>query len=89
MRTVAVGLLVAAGVVLSLPVKAQDVYVGAGPGGGVGVGVGPGYDRGYDEPYRSRSRRTYVDESYGQDRDCRVKIIRHGDGRVTRVRRCD
>lgn len=88
MRTVAVGLLVAAGVVLWLPVKAQDVYVGTGPGGvGVGVGPGPGYDRGYDEPYRSRTRRTYVDESY--DRDCRVKIIRHGDGRVTRVRRCD
>jgi hypothetical protein len=90
MRIVAIGLLVAAGVALSLPAKAQGVYVEPGPGG-VGVGVDTGNDRPrYDEPYRERSRRTYIDETNGYGGgDCRVKIIRHADGRVTRIRRCD
>jgi hypothetical protein len=89
MRTVAIGLVTAAGVALSIPANAQGVYVGAGPNG-VGVGVAPGYydGSGYGEPYRERSTRTYNDD-YAYAGECRVKIIRHGDGRVTRVRRCD
>ena len=65
------------------------VIVGAGPNG-VGVGVAPGYydGPGYREQYRERSTRTYNDD-YAYAGECRVKIIRHGDGRVTRVRRCD
>jgi hypothetical protein len=86
MRTVVLGLLAA--VALSVPASAQ-VYVGAGPGG-VGVGVGPGYYDGPrdDGPYRDRYSRTERDD-YAYAGDCRVKIIRHEDGRVTRVRRCD
>ena len=40
MRKLAVGLLAAAGIALSLPANAESVYIGAGP---VGVGVGNGY----------------------------------------------
>jgi hypothetical protein len=89
MRTVAIGLLTVAGIALALPANAQGVYVGAGPGG-VGVGVGPGYYDGprYREPYREHYTRTY-DDDYAYGGECRVKIIRHGDGRVTRIRRCD
>lgn len=89
MRTVAIGLLAAAGVALSVPASAQGVYVGAGPGG-VGVGVGPDYYDGPrdDGPYRDRYSRTERDD-YVYAGDCRVKIIRHEDGRVTRIRRCN
>jgi hypothetical protein len=78
-RLAALGLLAATGIALSLPASAQDVYGGAGPGG---------YDDGYR--YRDGYRRSRVyeeDRSYA--RDCRVKIIRHRNGDVTRVRRCD
>jgi hypothetical protein len=89
MRTVAIGLLTGAGVALSIPANAQGVYVGAGPVG-VGVGAAPGYydGPGYREPYRERSTRIYSDD-YAYAGECRVKIIRHRDGRITRVRRCD
>ena len=42
MRKLAIGILAAAGVALSVPASAQGVWIGAGPVG-VGVGVGPGY----------------------------------------------
>jgi hypothetical protein len=91
MRTVALGLLAAAGVALAVPASAQGVYVGAGPVG-VGVGVGPGYyDDGYYGPrYRGpyRERYTRYDDDYAYAGECRVKVIRH-NGHVTRIRRCD
>ena len=46
MKKLAIGLLAAAGIAMSVPANAQGVWVGAGP---VGVGVGPSwgyYDRG-------------------------------------------
>jgi hypothetical protein len=87
MRKVALGLLAATSIALSFPASAQDVYVGAGPGG-VGVGVGPSHDDGYR--YRDGYRRSHVyEEDRAYARDCRVKIIRHPNGDVTRVRRCD
>lgn len=87
MKTVALGMLAATGLALAFPASAQDVYVGAGPGG-VGVGVGPGYHDGYG--YRDRYRRSYdYDDDRSYARDCRVKIIHHRNGDVTRVRRCD
>jgi hypothetical protein len=93
MRTVALGLIAAAGIAMAAPAAAQGVYVGAGPVGvGVGVGPGPGYyDDGYygpryAVPYRDGYR---YDRDYAYAGDCRVKIIRHGNGSVTRIRRCD
>jgi hypothetical protein len=87
MRKVALGLLAATGIALSFPASAQDVYIGAGPGG-VGVGVGPSYDDGYRYGDGYRRSRVY-EEDRAHARDCRVKIIRHRNGDVTRVRRCD
>ena len=40
MKKLAIGLLAAAGIAMSVPANAQGVWVGAGPVG-VGVGVGP------------------------------------------------
>jgi hypothetical protein len=42
MRKLAIGILAAAGVALSVPASAQGVWIGAGP---VGVGVGVVRDR--------------------------------------------
>jgi hypothetical protein len=42
-KKLAIGILAAAGIAMSVPASAQGVWVGAGPVG-VGVGVGPVYD---------------------------------------------
>ena len=48
MKKLAIGILAAAGIAMSMPASAQGVYVGAGPGGvGVGVGTDYSYNRGY------------------------------------------
>src|SRR5512137_109687 len=64
MRKLAIGILAAAGVALSVPANAQGVWVGAGPVG-VGVGVGPawgGYYGGYYGPgYHSYA---YADDDF-------------------------
>lgn len=44
MKKLAIGLLAAAGIAMSMPANAQGVWVGAGP---VGVGVGVDHDYGY------------------------------------------
>lgn len=82
MRKLAIGLLAATGIALSLPAaNAQGVWVGAGPVG-VGVGVGP---YAYDDGYAWGPRYRYRDYDYG---DCSVtRIYRHGH--VTYIRRCD
>ena len=92
MRKLALGMLAAAGVALSIPANAQGAYVGVGPVG-VGVGIGPGYyDNGpygyYDGPaYHSR----YVhDDDYAyvrERRHCRIRIV-HDGGEVRKIRRC-
>ncbi len=87
MRKLAIGILAAAGVALSVPANAQGVWVGAGP---VGVGVGPvwgGYYDGYYGPgYRSYA---YTDDdfAYVGRRHCRL-IREDFNGRLRTVRRC-
>ena len=86
MRKLAIGILAAAGVVLSMPASAQGVWIGAGPVG-VGVGVGPGYgyyDRGYDAP---RYRGYAYDAGSRRHRHNRDNGGRHSRGSPLLVRR--
>lgn len=90
MRKLAIGILAAAGVALSVPANAQGVWVGAGPVG-VGVGVGPtwgGYYDGYYSPgYHSYA---YADDDFayvGRRRHCRL-IREDFNGRLRTVQRC-
>jgi hypothetical protein len=89
MRKLAIGILAAAGVALSVPASAQGVWIGAGPVGvGVGVGVGPGYgyyDGYYD--YGPRYRSYAYDDGYTYRRHCRV-VREDFNGYVRKVRRC-
>ena len=84
MKKLAIGLLAAAGIAMSIPANAQGVWVGAGP---VGVGVGPGYgyyDRGYSPGYRSYA----YDDGYTYRRHhCRL-VREHFNGHVRTIRRC-
>jgi hypothetical protein len=87
MRKLAIGILAAAGVALSLPANAQGVWVGAGPVG-VGVGVGPGwgyYDGGYYD-HGPRYRSYAYDNDYGYRR-CRI-VREDFNGHIRKVRRC-
>jgi hypothetical protein len=87
MRKLAIGILAAAGVALSVPASAQGVWIGAGPVG-VGVGVGPGwgyYDGYYD--YGPRYRSYAYDDGYTYRRHCRV-VREDFNGYVRKVRRC-
>ena len=85
MRKLAIGILAAAGVVLSAPAMAQGFWVGAGPVG-VGVGVGPGYGY-YDRDYYGPGYRSYAyDGGYGYSH-CRV-IRENFNGYVRKIRRC-
>jgi hypothetical protein len=75
----------------SIPVSAEDVFVG-GRVGGVGVGVdvgGPGYyrDRDYDRDDRVYRRTEGFDRYEGVER-CRTTVIRRDDGSVRKIRRC-
>lgn len=86
MKKLAIGLLAAAGIAMSVPANAQGVWVGAGPVG-VGVGVGPGwgyYDRGY---YGSGYRSYAYDDGYSNRRHCRI-IRENHNGFVRKVRQC-
>jgi hypothetical protein len=86
MRKLAIGILAAAGVAMSVPASAQGVWIGAGPVG-VGVGVGPGYgyyDR-YD--YGPRYRSYAYDDGYTYRRHCRV-VRENINGYIRKVRRC-
>src|SRR6185503_1880995 len=72
MRKLAIGILAAAGVALSMPASAQGVWIGAGPVG-VGVGVGPGYGGGYyDRGYYDGPRYRGYAYDDGYRRHCRV-----------------
>lgn len=87
MRKLAIGILAAAGVAMSVPASAQGVWIGAGPVG-VGVGVGPGYGY-YDGYYDYGPRyRTYAyDSDYGYRRHCRI-VRENINGYIRKVRRC-
>ena len=88
MRKLAIGILAAAGVALSVPASAQGVWIGAGPVG-VGVGVGTGYYGGYYDGYDYGPRyRSYAyDDGYSYRRHCRV-VRENINGYVRKVRRC-
>ena len=93
MRKLAIGLLVASGVALSLPANAQGVWIGGGPVG-VGVGVGPGYGYrdgyyGYRDGYYGPGYRSYAydDGAYYGRRHCRI-IREDFNGHVRKIRRC-
>lgn len=88
MRKLAIGILAAAGVALSVPASAQGVWIGAGPVG-VGVGVGPGYYGGYYDGYDYGPRyRSYAyDDGYTYRRQCRV-VRENINGYVRKIRRC-
>jgi hypothetical protein len=68
MKKLAIALLAAAGVALSVPASAQGVWVGVGP---VGVGVGPGWGY-YDGYYGPRYRSYAYDDGYSYRRHCRI-----------------
>ena len=85
MKKLAIGLLAAAGIAMSVPASAQGVWVGAGP---VGVGVGPsyGYDRGYYGHGYGPGYRSYAyDGGYG--RHCRI-VRENFNGHMRKVRQC-
>ena len=85
MKKLAIGLLAAAGIAMSIPANAQGVWVGAGPVG-VGVGVGPGY--GYDRGYYGHGPgyRSYAyDGGYG--RHCRI-VRENFNGHIRKVCQC-
>jgi hypothetical protein len=88
MRKLAIGILAAAGVALSVPASAQGVWIGAGPVG-VGVGVGTGYYGGYYDGYDYGPRyRSYAyDDGYTYRRHCRV-VRENINGYVRKIRRC-
>lgn len=90
MRKLAIGILAAAGVALSVPASAQGVWVGAGPVG-VGVGVGPGYYDGYyDRRYYGPAYRSYAydyDGDYAYRRHCRI-VREDFNGRLRTICRC-
>ena len=86
-RKLAIGILAAAGVALSVPASAQGVWIGAGPVG-VGVGVGPVYN-GYYDGYYGPAYRSYAydDYAYAGPRHCRI-VREDFNGRLRTVRRC-
>ncbi len=88
MKKLAIGLIAAAGIAMSVPASAQGVWVGAGPVG-VGVGVGPGY--GYDRGYYGRGYgpgyRSYAYDGGGYSRHCRV-VRENFNGHIRKVRQC-
>ena len=92
MRKLAIGILAAAGIAMSVPASAQGVWVGAGPVGvGVGVGVGPVYDSYYDHGYYGPAYRSYAYDNDGYayvgERHCRI-VREDFNGRLRTIRRC-
>lgn len=90
MRALLIGFLTVAGIAVATPVSmspasAQGVIVDT-PVGGVRVGPQRQYDRDYDRP-RHRGTTGYSERSY--DRGCRTITVRHDDGSVRKIRRCD
>jgi len=86
MKKLAIGLLAAAGIAMSIPAHAQGVWVGAGPVG-VGVGVGPGYGY-YGRGYYGPGYRSYAyDNGYGYGRHCRI-VRENFNGHFRKVRQC-
>jgi hypothetical protein len=88
MKKLAIGILAAAGIALSVPASAQGVWVGAGPVG-VGVGVGPGWGYShYDNGYYGPGYRSYAyDDGYAYRRHCRI-VRENFNGHIRKIRQC-
>jgi hypothetical protein len=86
MRTLAIGLIAAAGLALAVPAaQADDVHVGVGVNG-LHVGVGDrDHDRREWRHHYARERDVIVHRDH---RHCRVTVI-HKDGMTKRIKRCD
>ena len=80
MRSLTIGLLAAAGIVMALPASAQSVSIG--------VNSGEHRDRDRVE-FRERHRdHDRVTVGLGERRHCRVTIIKR-DGMTKKIKRCD
>ena len=94
MRALMIGLLTVAGIAIATPISlspaaAQGVTIET-PAAGVRVGPQRHYNRDRDYDYdrpRHRESMGYSERSY--DRGCRTITVRHDDGSVRRIRRCD
>ena len=91
MRTLLIGLLTMAGITIAMPASispasAEGLVIDT-PVGGLRVGSERRYDRDYDRPRYRNETTGYRERSY--DRGCRTITIRHDDGSVRQVRRCD
>jgi hypothetical protein len=82
MRTIAIGILAAAGLALSAPAFADSVSIGVG-GSGVGVHEHEGYR---DHGYRDRAQVVVREREHA--RHCKVTIV-HRDGMTKKIKRCD
>lgn len=90
MRALLLGLLTMAGIIIAMPVSvssasAEGVTIET-PVGGLRMGPERRYDRDYDRP-RHRETTGFRERSDG--RGCRTITVRHDDGTVRQVRRCD
>ena len=90
MRALLIGLLTVTGIAIVTPASvspasAQGITIET-PVGGVRVGPQRQYDRDYDRP-RYRETTGFREQSY--DRGCRTITVRHDDGSVRQIRRCD
>ena len=92
MRALLLGLLTVAGIAIAMPVSvspafAQGVTIET-PVGGLRMGPERRYDRDYDRPrFRDTTGSGFRDRS--DNRGCRTITVRHDDGSVRQIRRCD
>lgn len=77
MRTVAIGLLAAAGLALAMPANADSVSIGVGT---------PGVRVHEHDGYRDRAQVVVREREHA--RHCKVVVI-HRDGMTKKIKRCD
>jgi hypothetical protein len=89
MRAMLIGLTLATAAALAVPASTPATAEGFHVDGpGVSVGVGVPRHRHYDRHYYSERPRVRVYDSYARG-SCRTVTVRHDDGRVRKIRRCD
>jgi hypothetical protein len=85
MRILAIGVLAAVGLSLSIPAYADSVSIGIGENG---VRVHERDHHGWREHRGDRERARVVVREREHHRHCRVTVI-HRDGMTKRIKRCD